>query len=166
MFWQTKVTYIKVKEYKFQTLPVSTAKKYTFFTQQYLVLKNDNSVDILSYWLTATKKTRVYKNNRERNCVELVGNKKMLGGCRLNDLIQSMYKFWRFVLRNFIICTHIVSLTMTYKSFNTFAGWPHSSRDQIPCVFPEFSLCYYLFPCVFFHKINRWFWVLKDFPGL
>ena len=29
--------------------------------------------------------------------------------------------------------------------------------------FPVFSLS---FPCVFFHKINRWFWVLKDFPGL
>ena len=41
------------------------------------------------------------------------------------------------------------------------SGWPHSSRDKIPCVFPEFSLCYELFPCVFFHKINRWFWVLN-----
>ena len=39
----------------------------------------------------------------------------------------------------------------------TMTGWPHSSRDKIPCVFPEFSLCYNLFPCVFFHKINIWF---------
>ena len=22
-----------------------------------------------------------------------------------------------------------------------FPGWPHSSQDKIPCVFPEFSLC-------------------------
>ena len=33
------------------------------------------------------------------------------------------------------------------------SGWPHSSRDQIPCVFPEFSLCYEFFPCVFSHKL-------------
>ena len=46
------------------------------------------------------------------------------------------------------------------------AGWPHSSRDKIPCIFPEFSLCYEFFPCVFFHKINRWFWVIKDLAGL
>ena len=32
-------------------------------------------------------------------------------------------------------------------------GWPHSSQDKIPCVFPEFSLCYEFFPCVFFHKL-------------
>ena len=37
------------------------------------------------------------------------------------------------------------------------SGWPHLSQDKIPCVFPEFSLCYEFFPCVFFHKINRWF---------
>ena len=30
------------------------------------------------------------------------------------------------------------------------AGWPHSSRNKIPCVFPEFSLCYINFPCVIF----------------
>ena len=29
-------------------------------------------------------------------------------------------------------------------------GWPRSSRDEIPCVFPEFSLCEIIFPCVIF----------------
>ena len=29
-------------------------------------------------------------------------------------------------------------------------GWPHSSPNEIPCVFPEFSLCYINFPCVIF----------------
>ena len=29
-------------------------------------------------------------------------------------------------------------------------GWPHSSQNKIPCVFPEFSLCYINFPCVIF----------------
>ena len=29
-------------------------------------------------------------------------------------------------------------------------GWPHSSQNEIPCVFPEFSLCYIIFPCVIF----------------
>ena len=42
------------------------------------------------------------------------------------------------------------------------SGWPHSSWDKIPCVFLvlwTFSLC-------FFHKINRWVWVIKDLTGL
>ena len=30
------------------------------------------------------------------------------------------------------------------------SGWPHSSQNEIPCVFPEFSLCYINFPCVIF----------------
>ena len=30
------------------------------------------------------------------------------------------------------------------------SGWPHSSQNKIPCVFPEFSLCYKNFPCVIF----------------
>ena len=29
-------------------------------------------------------------------------------------------------------------------------GWTHSSQNEIPCVFPEFSLCYINFPCVIF----------------
>ena len=29
-------------------------------------------------------------------------------------------------------------------------GWPHSSENEIPCVFPEFSLCYINFPCIIF----------------
>ena len=28
-------------------------------------------------------------------------------------------------------------------------GWPHSSRDKIPCIFPEFSLCYEFSLCFF-----------------
>ena len=35
-------------------------------------------------------------------------------------------------------------------SAQTLAGWPHSSQNEIPCVFPEFSLCYINFPCVIF----------------
>ena len=31
-----------------------------------------------------------------------------------------------------------------------YTGWPHSSRNEIPCVFPEFSLCYTNFLCVIF----------------
>ena len=40
-----------------------------------------------------------------------------------------------------------VSVTVKWKSrqctsyWNAFSGWPHSSQDKIPCVFPEFSLC-------------------------
>ena len=30
------------------------------------------------------------------------------------------------------------------------SGWPHPSPNEIPCVFPEFSLCYRNFPCVIF----------------
>ena len=32
----------------------------------------------------------------------------------------------------------------------TWTGWPHSGQNEIPCVFPEFSLCYINFPCVIF----------------
>ena len=31
-------------------------------------------------------------------------------------------------------------------------GWSHSSPNKIPCVFPEFSLCYINFPCVIFSQ--------------
>ena len=30
------------------------------------------------------------------------------------------------------------------------SGWPHSSQNEIPCVFPEFFLCYKNFLCVIF----------------
>ena len=29
-------------------------------------------------------------------------------------------------------------------------GWQRSSPNEIPCVFPDFSLCYRNFPCVIF----------------
>ena len=32
------------------------------------------------------------------------------------------------------------------------SGWPHSSHNENPCVFPEFSLCYRNFPCVILCK--------------
>ena len=34
-----------------------------------------------------------------------------------------------------------------YKMNLTKSGWPHSSQDKIPCVFPvldNFSLCYFM----------------------
>ena len=30
------------------------------------------------------------------------------------------------------------------------SGWSHFSQNEIPCVFPEFSLCYTKFPCAIF----------------
>ena len=36
------------------------------------------------------------------------------------------------------------------RLFEITSGWPHSSPNEIPCVFPEFSLCYINFPCVIF----------------
>ena len=35
------------------------------------------------------------------------------------------------------------------------SGWPHSSPNEIPCVFPEFSLCYKIFLCYFYVKTNN-----------
>ena len=35
------------------------------------------------------------------------------------------------------------------------SGWPHSSQSEIPCVFPEFSLCYINFPCAIFMQKLR-----------
>ena len=35
-------------------------------------------------------------------------------------------------------------------SVENCSGWPHSNQNEIPCVFPEFSLCYKNFPCVIF----------------
>ena len=37
-----------------------------------------------------------------------------------------------------------------YLGQQLLPGWPHSSQNEIPCVFPEFSLCYINFPCVIF----------------
>ena len=40
--------------------------------------------------------------------------------------------------------------TECLKLVISVAGWPHSSQNEIRCVFPEFSLCYINFPCVIF----------------
>ena len=42
---------------------------------------------------------------------------------------------------------------------NFTTGWPHSSRNKIPCVFPEFSLCYINFPCVIFMQKQLAQWI-------
>ena len=36
------------------------------------------------------------------------------------------------------------------SNYKNISGWPHSSQNEIPCVFPEFSMCYKNFPCVIF----------------
>ena len=40
------------------------------------------------------------------------------------------------------------------KPINTITGWPHFSQNEIPCVFPEFSLCYRNFPVIFMQKLT------------
>ena len=44
----------------------------------------------------------------------------------------------------------ILLLIAEHLNLITITGWPHFSQDKIPCVFPEFSLCYIIFPCVIF----------------
>ena len=44
----------------------------------------------------------------------------------------------------------IVNISEKVCCKNYHSGWPHSNQNKIPCVFPEFSLCYINFPCVIF----------------
>ena len=39
-----------------------------------------------------------------------------------------------------IIVIYVKSHSIQQIIFHQFSGWPHSSQDKIPCVFPEFSL--------------------------
>ena len=45
--------------------------------------------------------------------------------------------------------TYSIILNVKFQTLDK-AGWPHSSQNEIPCVFPEFSLCGRNFPCVIF----------------
>ena len=79
--------------------------------------------------------------------------------------------FWReYSLLMADICLHfeVISHNTMYKRANERSwfwshdwkhviwtnerpsGWPHSDQVKIPCVFPEISLCFKVFPCVFF----------------
>ena len=45
---------------------------------------------------------------------------------------------------------YVSKINKLLKHVQYYSGWPHSSQNEIPCVFPEFSLCYINFPCVIF----------------
>ena len=44
----------------------------------------------------------------------------------------------------------VTALGFLYNRAKAISGWPHCSQNEIPCVSPEFSLCYINFPCVIF----------------
>ena len=51
----------------------------------------------------------------------------------------------RILLECFLVLVYVpVAVSLSHS------GWPTSSQNEIPCVFPEFSLCYINFPCVTF----------------
>ena len=38
-------------------------------------------------------------------------------------------------------CPNLNLSELSESQSDALTGWPHSSQDKIPCVFPEFSLC-------------------------
>ena len=74
------------------------------------------------------------------------------------DIMCSQSNIWHSTMQH-----HGVHVPNFYELSAILVQGGHIPAE-IKC--PVFSLCYDLFPCVFFHKINRWFWVIKDFPGL
>ena len=66
------------------------------------------------------------------------------------DRRQSWFFFFSFAIFSSWNVFKNVFYRPLKQAWKTFTGWPHSSQNKIPCVFPEFSLCYINFPCVIF----------------
>ena len=58
---------------------------------------------------------------------DLVGITFQIQKCEVGNIVPVMHKWARLIIA-------LISFIIT--------GWPHSSQNEIPCVFPEFSLCY------------------------
>ena len=71
----------------------------------------------------------------------------------MHDFLQTKLYRWmgnittpKYIFGNLKAFRGFVKLSISVP----IPGRPHSSQNEIPCVFPEFFLCYINFPCVIF----------------